>query len=111
MLDIHGAYEELLEYPKEKLKYGLNFVLYSIFNANLQRCLCIADAAFVVSKALIKYIQEKYFLKSNFKFYIVPCGVNVRKIDINESLNKRAKWREFLELKRRCSVCVFWWRI
>ncbi|NLM42903.1 MAG: glycosyltransferase family 4 protein [Clostridiales bacterium] len=107
VLDIHGAYEELLEYPKEKLKYGLNFVLYSIFNANLQRCLCIADAAFVVSKALIKYIQEKYFLKSNFKFYIVPCGVNVRKIDINESLNKRAKWREFFGIEKDDVVFVY----
>jgi|GEM_PF-882151 len=94
VIDIHGAYEELIEFPPDDpVKRLLYQFVYQYACRVTKSAIAFFDGALVVSGALQSYIEEKYHL-SNLKYYIVPCATNWTTIDVAEASGYRSKWRK-----------------
>ncbi|QAT41896.1 glycosyltransferase [Aminipila luticellarii] len=98
ILDIHGTLEELKEYVSDtcfsKLK---NYIRYTIFSNSEKEILVFAKGVLVVSKALKERYAAKYSIDSNL-IYVIPCGGNKEKIDLEEVQKHRLFWREELNI-------------
>jgi Glycosyltransferase len=107
--DIHGAIEELLEYPQDKYKkMKLNIIQYYIFNQNIKKTLLLSDGALVVSNELKKYIIQKYKVDNKFRFYKVPCGTVINEIDIIKNAKKnRQMWRDKLLIEKDTVLFIY----
>lgn len=91
--DLHGAFEELIEFPKDS--FFKNFprkVYYRVAKKNEGRYFKEFDGFYVVSKALQKYIESEYHIEGK-PFFIIPCGIPQTEVDISASVANRAKYR------------------
>lgn len=97
IVDIHGANEELIEFPRETLNFlNINKLIYKAVEYNLQKQLKFADSIFVVSQALQEHIINKFSGCKDKKFYIIPCGARKQNIDFAKVRLLRKRWRNEL---------------
>lgn len=86
--DIHGATEELIEFKDDNfLKRFMKNLLYRYNEYSQKKRLNLFDGTFVVSNALVEYLNKKYSLNKNIKHYVVPCALE--NIDFDEKFVKQ----------------------
>ncbi len=92
--DLHGAYEELIEFPRKdyiaNLKRKIFYYLAKRIESKYLNCF---DAFFVVSRALQSYIETEYNIKGK-KFFIIPCAISDLKINVDDCCRNRAWYRK-----------------
>ncbi len=93
--DIHGAYEDTLEFSKGNILKKIWFkILYYISRSGDLLSLSKVDALFVVSNSLEKYIKEKNPLIKNKKCYVVPCAIDDFSIKLEDIEKNRYYYRK-----------------
>jgi len=94
VLDIHGTIEELQEFPGKSFAQT---VIRKLFYYSSKRCLKmstpLADAFFVVSKALKKHVIDYARGVENKQFFIIPCGIKETEINREKSIKNRKEYR------------------
>lgn len=92
--DIHGATDELIEFPGNSLisKYFRKLV-FSLLRHNEKKYMHLFDAAFAVTEEL-KNHAIRNFNTEKLKFFIVPCAKKYSDIEYNVYSENRTKYRE-----------------
>lgn len=97
--DIHGAREELIEFPKGNLvKRVYRRLMYRYGKYNEKKYISKLNGTFVVSNALAGYLNKEYKL-SNFKHYVIPCSLDNEDLDQDTILSNREEYREKYNIK------------
>lgn len=92
--DIHGAFEELIEFEGNTvLKTIARRILYKKVKRLEARYLPIVDNIFAVSKGLKNYLISEYKLE-DARIHVVPCSIEKTSIDMKSLLNYRKLSRE-----------------
>lgn len=97
VMDVHGATEEVLEYPRNGLIFSKIF--HSYMDYGLKKSLKYAEGAFVVSNQLKEYMINKYRYGSNLKYFVVPCANSIRVQSRQEYEANRLKWRNRISVE------------
>lgn len=96
--DIHGAFEELIEFKKETpLKRILATCFYYYVKYVEKKYLPQFPHIFVVSYGLKNYLMEQYHVEG--EMHIVPCSIKRTKLDLAELKKKRTVAREKYGIK------------
>ncbi len=96
--DIHGAAEELVEFPKGGLLNRIKTKLYyKLFKFYEKKHLSHFDDYLVVSNGLKQYVYDEYGIKNNV--HIVPCATRVERYDVCELQEFRKNAREKYNIK------------
>ena len=97
--DIHGAYEELVEFPRKDFFLNLERkAFYKIAKHIERKYLKQFDAYFVVSDALKAYLENEYHIMGK-PFFRIPCAISDTIINIEECKANRKKYRAKYHLK------------
>ncbi len=92
--DLHGAYEELIEFPRQSILARLAQRFYYIMaKRNERHYLRKFDGFYVVSIALKQYVEKEYDI-SEKPFFIIPCGIPQTQIDVDSSKSNRVLYRQ-----------------
>lgn len=98
-LDVHGAIEELREYPRslgsgrvgETASRAAGGLLFHWARWHLRRALDVADAALVVSRPMARYLEEQFQARRSI---VIPCGLSLPALDFSELLSARVRQRK-----------------
>lgn len=94
--DIHGAFEEFIEFKQRNFIENLiNRLIYIYAIREQKRSYKYCDGAFVVSQALKKYVINR-FNADNLHFIVVPCSTSQHINTLSNALAMREKWRNEL---------------
>lgn len=105
--DLHGAFEELIEFPKGSFLKDLpRRAYYRLAKRNEERYLKEFDGFYAVSKALQKYIETEYHIKGK-PFFIIPCGIPQTEVDVASSIANRATYRAKYNLKDDDTLFIY----
>ena len=105
--DLHGAFEELIEFPKGSIIKDLpRKAYYRLAKRNEARYLKEFDGFYAVSKALQKYIEIEYHIEGK-PFFIIPCGIPQTEVDISASVANRAKYRAKYNIKDGDTLFIY----
>ncbi len=109
ILDIHGALEDTVEAAKNRnlfkkiLFRGLFLLEKYALSTNFTR----VDGCFVVTQALEEYLKKRYKMKSNVKFYKVPCATSTNVIDESVYQENREFYRRKYGIEENEQVFVY----
>lgn len=96
--DIHGAAEELIEFPAEGvLRNMIQKIAYKRSKHIDRKYLPKFDAFFAVSDALIQYAKKEFVLNDKI-FFKVPCSISDATVDKDIILSNRAIYRKKYQL-------------
>lgn len=105
--DLHGAFEELVEFPGSSFtKAILRRIYYKIAKKNERKYLKTCDGFYVVSRALQKYIETEYHIEGK-PFFIIPCGIPQTEVDVDFSIENRAKYRAKYNIKDDDTLFIY----
>lgn len=91
--DIHGAFEELIEFPSEKKgKAVVQKMLYKHVKKIENNYLRKFDHILAVSDSLKRYLVSQYRVES-YKIHIVPCSVERISLDVDKAKTQRLRVR------------------
>ncbi|MBM4147212.1 MAG: glycosyltransferase family 4 protein, partial [Nitrospira sp.] len=99
LIDVHGAMEELIEYPNS-YKFGFLKVstakwpwrfLYYWAQFQLKKALRFADAALIVSRPMGDYLHERY---GSVRTLVVPCGISQKILNVDQLIQARKRRRD-----------------
>lgn len=91
--DLHGAFEELIEFPGNNMMMTiLRKLLYKYAKHNEKKYLPLFDSYFVVSNSLKNYIQKEYNINQS-SFFIIPCAISETRIDEEQVNRNRNDYR------------------
>ena len=91
--DLHGAYEELIEFTSSSfIMNQMRHFYYWLAKRYEKRYLKVFDGYFTVSRALKNYIEFEYKIKDK-PFFLIPCGLVEQSIDIQSSQESRCRYR------------------
>ncbi len=90
--DIHGALEELIEFPKGGvIKTQIRKAVYHCLKHIEKNYLPFVDGCFVVSNRLMAYLREAYAFEK--PCYIIPCAIHRQNFDRQLLTEKRCAAR------------------
>jgi hypothetical protein len=93
IVDIHGAYEELIEFTTNSfIKNIFRKIFYRVAKHGERKYFKYFDGYLAVSHALETYIKREYKIKNN-TFFIVPCAISNSIPKQEELVNKRNESR------------------
>ena len=101
IFDCHGIYEELIEFNPSLTK----LLYFKYIEHNERKTLKIADAAFVVTNELKKYISEKY--KVDLKYFVVPCAMSADIPTYEQALEYRKRYRDEFGISPQQTLFVY----
>lgn len=105
--DIHGAYEELIEFSgRNQIQTYIRRLYYKYAKHEEQKFLPLYNAYFVVSKALMNYVKKEYSIENNC-FFIVPCAIQETSLDVETVKKNRIKYRQKYGLKDNDLLFVY----
>jgi hypothetical protein len=108
LLDVHGAVEEMLEYPSDKLRIFNSFkFIYLFLKLNLFWTLKLIDGVLVVSNTLHEHLVKFHGLDINKKSFFIPCtssNTNGYLANRNQSRNSVVKK---LSISDKCILFVY----
>lgn len=97
--DLHGAFEELIEFPASDWKNNLVRKLFYYYAKKTERSyLPFFNGYLSVSNALKKYIQTEYAV-GNQPFFIIPCAISETEIDEEKAKGYRKYYREKYKIR------------
>ena len=92
--DVHGACEELIEFPGRSFVMTLARSAYYVLDKHVERkYLKRFDHVMAVSGGLSKYLQEQYGVDKE-KIHIIPCAVPAEPLDRDKLLQDRQTTRQ-----------------
>lgn len=98
-LDMHGALEELREYPLslgpgrvgKAASRAAGSLLFHWAHWHVRRALDVADAALVVSRPMALYLEEQFQARRSI---VIPCGLSLPAPEFPELMSARARQRQ-----------------
>lgn len=96
VLDIHGALEDTRVAVSDSgfVKKNIFNILYILESMTLNRAFNYASGCFVVTKALKKYLIERFPAAKNTKFYTVPCSTSSSEMNSEDYSIYREEYRK-----------------
>lgn len=92
--DVHGACEELIEFPGKSAVMTLARKAYYVLDKYIERkYLKQFDHVMAVSGGLSQYLQEQYGLEEQ-KIHIIPCAVPAEPLDREKLMQDRLATRQ-----------------
>lgn len=105
--DLHGAFEELIEFPDKSLVKDLGRkAYYRIAKRNEKRYLKEFDGFYSVSNALKNYIETEYQIQGK-PFFIIPCGIPQTEVEVESSLANRTLFRSKYGLEKNDILFIY----
>ncbi len=92
--DIHGAFEELIEFPAErKVKAIAQKMFYKYVKKVENTYIRKFDHILAVSESLKRYLVSQYHVECN-RIHIVPCSIEQVCLDVEKAKKQRSLARE-----------------
>lgn len=107
LLDVQGAFEEMIEYNKG-FRFMANYFKYVLKKRMFSRFINMVDGIFVVSNELMKYCYS-FLDKENeqdYKIFKIRCGIN-KVISTNQKMQWRSEIRKLWNIDDSTIVMVF----
>lgn len=97
--DIHGAVEEMIEFPSDSfMKNLIQKAYYKWSKYNERKYLPLFDGFFAVSDALIEYAKKESNLDGK-RFFKIPCSISDSAINVKEIIENRKIYRSKYKLQ------------
>lgn len=94
IIDIHGAIDELIEFPGRTIYHKIvRWLYYQVCKYAEKKAFAKADGFFVVSNSLKTYVLNRSKDVKDKEFFVVPCGLKNTFINSDESQKDRKKYR------------------
>lgn len=105
--DIHGASEELIEFPASSvIRNCIQKAFYRRSKRIDARYLPKFEGFFAVSDALIEYLKKEYALDDKH-FFKIPCSISDSSVDVDSIKTNRERYRKKYGLKEKDLLFIY----
>lgn len=107
--DVHGALEDTYELAKTgPLIKRLRFLtIHKYEKYSFEKYAKNVDGYLVVTDALGDYLKNRFILKKNVKFFIIPCATSSIRIEKPDYISFREKYRKKYNIDNDTKVFIY----